>query len=56
MKGIRDAARSADGRFFYALDADAHRVFAYRVGDEGRLEAIGFGERAARHRCGLAAV
>src|SRR6476659_486190 len=41
MKGIRDAARSADGRFFYALDADAHRVFAYRVGDEGRLESIG---------------
>ena len=50
MKGIRDAARSSDGRFFYALDADAHRVFAYRVGDEGRLERDRVGRRIARRR------
>src|SRR5205085_7596186 len=40
-KGVRDAARSSDGRFFYALDADAQQVFAYRVGDDNRLEALG---------------
>jgi 6-phosphogluconolactonase len=56
MKGIRDAARSADGRFFYALDADAHRVFAYRVGEEGRLEAIGSADGLPGTVAGLAAV
>ncbi|MEP6812910.1 MAG: beta-propeller fold lactonase family protein [Actinomycetota bacterium] len=56
MKGIRDAARSTDGRFFYALDADAHRVFAYRVGDEGRLEAIGSTNGLPGTVAGLAAV
>jgi 6-phosphogluconolactonase (cycloisomerase 2 family) len=55
-KGIRDAARSADGRFFYALDADAHRVFAFRVGDEGRLEAIGSANGLPGTVAGLAAV
>lgn len=56
MKGIRDAARSADGRFFYALDADAHRVFAYRVGEEGRLESIGSANGLPATVAGLAAV
>jgi 6-phosphogluconolactonase len=56
MKGIRDAARSGDGRFFYALDADAQRVFAYRVGDEGRLEAIGSANGLPGTVAGLAAV
>ena len=56
MKGIRDAARSGDGRFFYALDADAHRVFAYRVGDEGRLEPIGSANGLPGTVAGLAAV
>lgn len=55
MKGIRDAARSADGRFFYALDADAHRVFAYRVGDEARLEPIGSANGLPGTVAGLAA-
>lgn len=56
MKGIRDAARSSDGRFFYALDADAHRIFAYRVGDEGRLDAIGSADGLPETVAGLAAV
>jgi 6-phosphogluconolactonase len=56
MKGIRDAARSADGRYFYALDADAHRVFAYRVGDEGRLEPIGSANGLPGTVAGLAAL
>jgi 6-phosphogluconolactonase (cycloisomerase 2 family) len=55
-KGIRDAARSSDGRFFYALDADAHRVFAYRVGSEGALEPIGSANGLPGTVAGLAAV
>jgi 6-phosphogluconolactonase len=39
-KGVRDATRSVDGRFFYALDADARRVFSYRVEADGRLVAL----------------
>jgi 6-phosphogluconolactonase (cycloisomerase 2 family) len=54
-KGIRDAARSADGRFFYALDADARRVFAYRIAAEGRLEAIGAVDGLPDTVAGLAA-
>src|SRR5512146_2436751 len=30
-KGIRDAARSGDGRTLYALDADERKVFGWRV-------------------------
>ena len=40
MKGLRDVARSADGRFLYALDADAQRVFGFRVVDGGGLEPV----------------
>lgn len=55
-KGVRDAARSGDGRFFYALDADARHVFAYRIGAEGRLEAIGAVDGLPETVAGLAAV
>jgi len=39
--GIRDEAISRDGRFLYAIDADAQRVFGWSVGDDGRLEPVG---------------
>jgi DNA-binding beta-propeller fold protein YncE len=55
QKGVRDAARSSDGRFFYALDADAHRVFAFRV-EEGRLEPLGSANGLPGTVAGLAAV
>jgi 6-phosphogluconolactonase len=55
-KGIRDAARSSDGRFFYALDADAHRVFAFRVEEEGRLAPLGSANGLPGTVAGLAAV
>lgn len=55
-KGIRDAARSSDGRFFYALDADAQRVFAYGVGEAGRLEPLGSANGLPGTVAGLAAV
>jgi len=40
-KGVRDAARSVDGSMFYALDADARQVFAYRIGADGDLAPAG---------------
>ena len=39
--GLRDEALSADGRFLYALDADAGSIFGWSVGDEGALSPIG---------------
>jgi len=56
MKGIRDAARSGDGQFFYALDADARRVFSYRIGVQARLEAIGSVDGLPETVAGLAAL
>ena len=38
--GLRDEDLSGDGRFLYALDADAGRIFAWRV-DDGALTSIG---------------
>lgn len=55
VKGVRDAARSADGQFFYALDADAQKVFAYRVAGDGGLEAIGSTDGLPATVAGLAA-
>src|SRR5262249_59820743 len=40
-KGIRDAARSADGSRLYALDADARRIFAWRGETDGALPPLG---------------
>jgi DNA-binding beta-propeller fold protein YncE len=56
QKGVRDAARSSDGRFFYALDADARRVFAYRVEADARLEPLGSADGLPGTVAGLAAV
>jgi 6-phosphogluconolactonase (cycloisomerase 2 family) len=55
-KGIRDAARSGDGERLYALDADARRVFAYRVGADGSLTAAGSADGLPETVAGLAAV
>jgi 6-phosphogluconolactonase len=38
--GIRDEALSRDGRFLYAIDADAQRVFGWSVGADGNLEPV----------------
>ena len=56
VKGIRDAARSADGRFLYALDADARRVFAWRIADDGRLDPVGSVDGLPATVAGLASV
>lgn len=39
--GLRDEDLAADGRFLYAIDADAGRVFGWRVGEGGSLSEIG---------------
>jgi 6-phosphogluconolactonase len=39
--GIRDEAISSDGRFLYAIDADAQKVHGWQIGSDGRLAAIG---------------
>jgi 6-phosphogluconolactonase len=39
--GIRDETITPDGRFLYAIDADAQRVHGWEIGADGRLMAIG---------------
>jgi 6-phosphogluconolactonase len=55
-KGVRDEALSADGRFLYALDAEARKIFAFKVRDDGRLDPIGDFDGLPATAAGLAAV
>ena len=54
-KGVRDEAISRDGRFLYAIDADARRVFGWRVEDNGDLMSVGAFEGVPATVAGLAA-
>jgi len=54
-KGIRDEAISRDGRYLYAIDADAQRVFGWTVGHDGRLAPVGEFEGVPATVAGLAA-
>jgi hypothetical protein len=38
---VRDEIMTRDGRYLSALDADAQRVHGWRIGDGGRLVALG---------------
>jgi 6-phosphogluconolactonase len=40
-KGLRDEALSRDGRYLYAIDTDAQKVFGWTVGSDGALSSIG---------------
>jgi 6-phosphogluconolactonase len=40
-KGVRDEALTRDGRYLYAIDADAQKVFGWTVGSDGTLASIG---------------
>jgi len=55
-KGVRDESLSADGRFLYALDADARKVFGFAVRDDGRLDPISDVDGLPATAAGLAAV
>jgi 6-phosphogluconolactonase len=53
--GVRDEAISSDGRFLYALDADAQRVHGWSVEANGRLVEIGGFDGVPNTVAGLAA-
>ena len=53
--GIRDEALSSDGRYLYALHADAREVFAWEVGGEGTLRPLGSANGLPATAAGLAA-
>jgi 6-phosphogluconolactonase (cycloisomerase 2 family) len=53
--GVRDEAISRDGRFLYAIDADAQRVFGWTIGADGGLSPIGEFEGVPATVAGLAA-
>jgi 6-phosphogluconolactonase (cycloisomerase 2 family) len=53
--GIRDEDLTADGRFLYAIDADAGTVFGWAVDGEGRLTPVGSWNGLPVTAAGLAA-
>jgi 6-phosphogluconolactonase len=53
--GLRDEALSADGKYLYALHADAREVFAWEVGDGGTLRPLGSANGLPATAAGLAA-
>ncbi|HKA26485.1 MAG TPA: beta-propeller fold lactonase family protein [Gaiellaceae bacterium] len=53
--GIRDEAISSNGRFLYALDADAQKVHGWRVDSDGKLDEIGAFDGVPVTVAGLAA-
>ena len=54
-KGIRDEAISRDGRFLYAIDADAQQLFGWMIGEAGALAPIGAFDGIPATVAGLAA-
>ena len=54
-KGIRDEAISRDGRYLYAIDPDAQKLFGWTVGRDGRLTTVGEFEGVPDTVAGLAA-
>lgn len=54
-KGIRDEAITRDGRYLYAIDTDAQRVFGWRISDTGELDSIGAFEGVPDTVAGLVA-
>jgi 6-phosphogluconolactonase len=53
--GIRDEDLTADGKFLYAVDADAGSVFGWAVDNEGRLTPVGSWNGLPATAAGLAA-
>jgi 6-phosphogluconolactonase (cycloisomerase 2 family) len=54
-KGVRDEAITRDGRYLYAIDADAQKVFGWTVDSDGELAPIGAFEGLPETVAGLAA-
>jgi 6-phosphogluconolactonase len=53
--GLRDEQLSSDGRFLYAIDADARRIFGWAVADDGSLTEAGSWDGVPATVAGLAA-
>jgi 6-phosphogluconolactonase (cycloisomerase 2 family) len=53
--GIRDEAATSDGRFLYAIDADAQRIYGWRVGSDGSLTQVAATDGLPATVAGLAA-
>jgi 6-phosphogluconolactonase len=53
--GLRDEDLTTDGRFLYAIDADAGRIVGWSVGSMGELSSIGSWEGLPETVAGLAA-
>jgi 6-phosphogluconolactonase (cycloisomerase 2 family) len=53
--GLRDEDLTADGRFLYAVDADARRIFGWAVQDGGVLAPVGSWDGLPATVAGLAA-
>lgn len=53
--GLRDEGLTADGRFLYALDADAGRIFGWALGEGGMLSSLGSWDGLPPTAAGLAA-
>jgi 6-phosphogluconolactonase len=41
QKGLRDEAISGDGRYLYAIDPDAQKLYGWAVGQDGQLKPVG---------------
>jgi 6-phosphogluconolactonase len=54
-KGIRDEAITRDGRYLYAIDADAQKVFGWTLSGDGALTPIGAFDGVPATVAGLAA-
>jgi 6-phosphogluconolactonase len=54
-KGVRDEAISSDGRYLYAIDPDAQKLFGWAVGQSGQLTPVGKFEGVPDTVAGLAA-
>ena len=55
QKGLRDEAISGDGRYLYAIHADAQKLCGWAVGQEGQLTPAGEFEGVPGTVAGLAA-
>jgi 6-phosphogluconolactonase len=53
--GLRDEDITGDGRFLYAIDADAQRIFGWTIDESGELSPLGSWEGVPATVAGLAA-
>ena len=55
-KGIRDEAVTTDGRYLYALDADAGTIHGWSIDSDGALASVAAADGLPLTAAGLAAL